>query len=67
LLHLRIDDRSAIVQIEMLRGRAFRLVHGGVVRHARVLSPRAAELLVMMPAKQRPTPRAWCCRRCRGF
>jgi propionyl-CoA carboxylase alpha chain len=52
LLHLRIDDRSVIAQIEMLRGRAFRLVHGGVVRRAQVLSPRAAELLVMMPKKQ---------------
>ncbi len=40
------------LQIELLPGRAFRLVHGGVVRHAQVLSPRAAELLVMMPKKQ---------------
>ena len=52
LLHLRIDDLSAIAQIERLPGRAFRLVHGGVVRHAQVLSPRAAELLVLMPKKQ---------------
>ena len=52
MLHLRIDDHTTIVQIEMLRGRAFRLVHSGVVRHAQVLSPRAAELLVMMPEKQ---------------
>ncbi len=52
LLHLRIDDHSWVVQVEMLRGRAFRLVHGGVVRHAQVLSPRAAELLMMMPEKQ---------------
>jgi propionyl-CoA carboxylase alpha chain len=52
LLHLRIDDRSRVVQIEMLRGRAFRLVHGGVVRRAQVLSPRAAELLLAMPEKQ---------------
>ncbi len=52
LLHLHIDDHSAIVQAEMLRGRAFRLVHGGVVRHAQVLSPRAAELLLAMPKKQ---------------
>jgi len=51
LLHLRVDDHSAIVQIEMLRARAFRLVHGGVVRHAQVLSPRAAELLLAMPKK----------------
>jgi propionyl-CoA carboxylase alpha chain len=52
LAHLRIDDRSWVAQIERLPGRAFRVVHGGVVRHAQVLSPRAAELLVMMPKKQ---------------
>jgi propionyl-CoA carboxylase alpha chain len=52
LMHLRIEDRIAIVQIERLRGRAFRLVHGGVVRRAQVLSPRAAELLLLMPEKQ---------------
>ncbi|MGC2414387.1 MAG: acetyl/propionyl/methylcrotonyl-CoA carboxylase subunit alpha [Stellaceae bacterium] len=52
LLHLRIDERSAIVQVERLQGRAFRLVHGGVVRRAQVLSPRAAELLLAMPEKQ---------------
>ncbi len=52
LLHLRIVDHSWVVQIEMLRGRAFRLMHGGVVRHAQVLSPRAAELLLAMPKKQ---------------
>jgi propionyl-CoA carboxylase alpha chain len=52
LMHLRIEDAIATVQIERLRGRAFRLVHGGVVRHAQVLSPRAAELLAMIPAKR---------------
>src|SRR5712691_9568338 len=52
LLHLRIDNHSWVVQVEMLRGRAFRLVHGGLVRHAQVLTPRAAELLMMMPEKQ---------------
>jgi len=52
LLRLRIAERIATVQIEGLRGRAFRLVHDGVIRHAQVLSPRAAELLVMMPGKQ---------------
>ena len=46
------DDDVATVQIERLPGRAFRLVHGGVVRHAQVLSPRAAELLMKMPKKQ---------------
>ena len=52
LLHLLVDKDDAIVQIERLPGRAFRLVHGGVVRNAQVLSPRAAELLLMMPKKQ---------------
>ncbi|HEV2336616.1 MAG TPA: acetyl/propionyl/methylcrotonyl-CoA carboxylase subunit alpha [Stellaceae bacterium] len=46
------DDEVATVQIEMLRGRAFRLAHGGVVRHVQVLSPRAAELLLAMPKKE---------------
>ncbi len=52
LLHLRIEERIAIVQVEILRGRAFRLVHRGVVRRAQVLSPRAAKLLLAMPEKQ---------------
>jgi propionyl-CoA carboxylase alpha chain len=52
VMHLRIEDRLATVQIERLPGRAFRLVHRGVVRLARVLSPRAADLLRMMPEKQ---------------
>jgi propionyl-CoA carboxylase alpha chain len=52
LLRLRVADRCAILQIERLPGRAFRLVHGGVIRHAQVLSPRAAELLLLMPEKK---------------
>ena len=52
LMHVRVEDRIGTVQIERLPGRAFRLVHGGVVRHAQVLSPRAAELLMLMPKKQ---------------
>jgi len=52
LLHLRIEDRTLTVQVEMLRGRAFRLVHAGVVRRAQVLAPHAAELLAAMPRKQ---------------
>jgi propionyl-CoA carboxylase alpha chain len=51
LMHLRIADHIATVQVELLPGRAFRLVHRGVVRHARALSPRAAELLQLMPEK----------------
>src|SRR5260370_26660695 len=51
-MHLRIEDAIAPVQIEPRPGRAFRLVHSGVVRHAQVLSPRAADLLLLMPEKQ---------------
>ncbi len=52
LLRLRLDGRTATVQIEALPARTFRLAHGGVVRRAQVLSPRAAELLLAMPAKK---------------
>jgi propionyl-CoA carboxylase alpha chain len=52
LLHVRIGDHVATVQIERLPGAAFRLVHGGVVRRAQVLSVRAAELQALMPKKQ---------------
>jgi propionyl-CoA carboxylase alpha chain len=51
LLHLRSEDRVATVQIDRLRGRAFRLTHRGVTRRAQVLRRRAAELLRMMPVK----------------
>ena len=40
------------MQIERLPGAGFRLVHRGVVRRAQVLSPRAAELLALMPEKR---------------
>jgi propionyl-CoA carboxylase alpha chain len=52
LMHLRIEDGLLTVQVEMLRGRAFRLVHAGVIRRAQVLSPHAAGLLAAMPEKQ---------------
>ncbi|MBV9862435.1 MAG: acetyl/propionyl/methylcrotonyl-CoA carboxylase subunit alpha [Alphaproteobacteria bacterium] len=52
LLSLRIDGHMATVQIEVLPGSAFRLVHGGVIRRAQVLSRRAAELLALMPEKK---------------
>ncbi|HTT81711.1 MAG TPA: acetyl/propionyl/methylcrotonyl-CoA carboxylase subunit alpha [Stellaceae bacterium] len=52
LMHLRVEDRLCTVQIELLPGRASRLVHRGVIRQARVLPPRAAELLQMMPEKR---------------
>jgi propionyl-CoA carboxylase alpha subunit len=51
-LHIRIGERLATVQIERLPGATFRLVHGGVIRRAQVLPPRAAELLALMPEKQ---------------
>jgi propionyl-CoA carboxylase alpha chain len=51
LLHLRLEDRVATVQIDRLPGRTFRLVHAGVVRRAQVLHRRAAQLLQMMPPK----------------
>jgi propionyl-CoA carboxylase alpha chain len=51
LLHLRLNERIVTVQIERLPGRAFRLVHRGVIRRARVLPPRAAELAALMPEK----------------
>jgi propionyl-CoA carboxylase alpha chain len=52
LLHARIEARVATVQIERMPGAEFRLVHGGVIRRARVLSPRGAELLALMPPKK---------------
>jgi propionyl-CoA carboxylase alpha chain len=52
LLHMRLDDKVVTVQIERLPGAAFRLLHAGVLREARVLSPRAAELLALMPRKK---------------
>jgi propionyl-CoA carboxylase alpha chain len=52
LLHMRLDDRAVTVQIERLPGSGFRLLHGGVLRTARVLTPRAAQLLALMPQKK---------------
>ncbi len=52
LLHTRVERHVTTVQIERLPGAAFRLVHRGVVRHAQVLTPRAAELLSLMPEKK---------------
>ena len=54
LLHARVEQHVTTVQIERLPGAAFRLMHSGVVRRAQVLSPRAAELLALMPEKQAP-------------
>jgi propionyl-CoA carboxylase alpha chain len=51
LMLLRIEDHVATVQIDRLPGRAFQLLHGGVVRRAQVLNRRAAALLEMMPPK----------------
>ena len=54
LLRVRSGVESATVQIERLSAAEFRLVHSGVVRRAQVLSPRAAELLALMPEKKSP-------------
>jgi propionyl-CoA carboxylase alpha chain len=51
LMHLRLKNPVATVQIDRLPGRSFRLLHGGVVRRAQVLHRRAAALLEMMPPK----------------
>ena len=51
VMHLRVEDRLVAVQVERLRGRGFRLVHGGVIRRVQVLPPRAADLLQKMPEK----------------
>ena len=52
LCDLRIDGRQMIVQVERLPGASFRLTHSGVVRRVQVLSPRAGELLALMPPKK---------------
>jgi propionyl-CoA carboxylase alpha chain len=54
LCELNLDGRDRVVQAEPLPGRAFRLAHRGVVRRVQVLSPRAAELLALMPEKKVP-------------
>jgi propionyl-CoA carboxylase alpha chain len=52
LLQVWIEAHIATVQIERLPGAEFRLVHGGVIRRAQVLSPRAAELSALMPRRK---------------
>jgi propionyl-CoA carboxylase alpha subunit len=52
LLRVRVEGHVATVQIERLPGATFGLVHRGIVRRAQVLSPRAAELLALMPEKK---------------
>jgi propionyl-CoA carboxylase alpha subunit len=54
LLRARVEQHVMTVQIERLPGRAFRLTHRGVTRRAQVLSPRAAQLLALMPEKRAP-------------
>jgi propionyl-CoA carboxylase alpha chain len=54
LLRARVEQQVMTVQIERLPGAGFRLAHGGVIRRVQVLSPRAAELLALMPEKQAP-------------
>jgi propionyl-CoA carboxylase alpha chain len=52
LLHLTSNGGTETVQVEPLSAVSYRLVHGGVIREAQVLPPRAAELLLKMPKKQ---------------
>jgi propionyl-CoA carboxylase alpha chain len=52
LLRIAGPQGEATVQIERLGAAEFRLVHGGIVRRAQALSPRAAELLALMPPKK---------------
>jgi propionyl-CoA carboxylase alpha chain len=52
LFRLSLDGRALTLQFERLPGSAFRITHRGVVRRAQVLSPRAAELLALMPKKK---------------
>jgi propionyl-CoA carboxylase alpha chain len=54
LLRVRSGAETTTVQIERLSAAEFHLVHSGVVRRAQVLSPRAAELLALMPEKKSP-------------
>ncbi len=54
LMRILAGGKTTTVQIEWLSAAEFRLVHGGVVRRVQVLSPRAAELLALMPDKKPP-------------
>ncbi|MGC2523303.1 MAG: acetyl/propionyl/methylcrotonyl-CoA carboxylase subunit alpha [Stellaceae bacterium] len=54
LIRICLGNKTATVQIERLSAAEFRLVHGGVVRRAQVLPPRAAELLALMPQRKLP-------------
>jgi propionyl-CoA carboxylase alpha subunit len=52
LLHVRIEAHVSTVQIERVSATEFRLVHRGVSRRVQILTPRAAELLALMPRKE---------------
>jgi propionyl-CoA carboxylase alpha chain len=52
LLRARVEQNAVTVQIDRLSGGVFRLTHRGVTRRAQTLSPRAAELLALMPEKK---------------
>jgi propionyl-CoA carboxylase alpha chain len=54
LLRIFGGAEPATVQIERLSVLEFRLIHRGVVRRVQVMSPRAAELLALMPQKKPP-------------
>jgi propionyl-CoA carboxylase alpha chain len=53
LLRAAVDGKALVFQIDR-EGIGFRLFHGGASTPVRVLRPRAAELLALMPIKQAP-------------
>ncbi len=54
LIEIAIDGEPAVLQIESLPASTFALTYKGVVRHAQALTPRAAQLLALMPEKKAP-------------
>ncbi len=54
LLRMVAGGEAISVQIERRSALEFRLIHRGVVRRAQIMSPRAAELLALMPPKRPP-------------
>jgi propionyl-CoA carboxylase alpha chain len=53
LLEGHFDDEPVVLQFERI-GLRYRIIHEGVLLETAVLSPRAAELLALMPAKVPP-------------
>ena len=53
MIHGKFDGRPFCAQLERV-GHNYRIAHDGVTIMARVLAPRAAELLALMPVKAPP-------------